>query len=409
MALAGYLDFPSISTPTSPASGVVRLYAGTRAGSTIDALAYRTALGIEIVVGRDLYVQVRNVSGATIAAGQVVYISGSSASIARIELAQADSTMTKLPALGITAAAIANNSNGVIMTRGVLTMDTSGWSAGDTLYLSATTPGALTNVAPTHPNVEQAIGVVEFVNASTGLVMMSLAPINLHRIDGTNMPSFAIGDATGTTKSLLFKKASSVIGTLQWNPSASRTITLPDVTGTVLLDTGVVPAASGGTGVNNGSNNLTVPATGTAALLATANVFSAAQSVTIADSGTTNQPGTLVVGHNSSGTAAAGFGSDVTWQLQTTAAVDVPAAFIRTTWVDATNATRKARARYFVYDTTNRECLRLEASGSAPMVGFLGAAAVVRPSVNAACTDLATAIALANTIRTALINLGLAA
>jgi hypothetical protein len=43
----------------------------------------------------------------------------------------------------------------------------------------------------------------------------------------------------------------------------------------------------GGTGVNNGTNALTVPATGTAALLGTANVFTTAQTIT---------PGTDVVG-----------------------------------------------------------------------------------------------------------------
>jgi hypothetical protein len=43
--------------------------------------------------------------------------------------------------------------------------------------------------------------------------------------------------------------------------------------------TGVLPPANGGTGINNGTNALTVPATGTAALLGTANVFTAAQTL----------------------------------------------------------------------------------------------------------------------------------
>jgi hypothetical protein len=44
--------------------------------------------------------------------------------------------------------------------------------------------------------------------------------------------------------------------------------------------TGILPGTNGGTGVNNGSFLLTVPATGTAALLGTANVFTADQSLT---------------------------------------------------------------------------------------------------------------------------------
>lgn len=53
-------------------------------------------------------------------------------------------------------------------------------------------------------------------------------------------------------------------------------ISTPNV-GTV---TGILPAANGGTGINNGTNNLTVPATGTAALLGAANDFTAVQTVT---------------------------------------------------------------------------------------------------------------------------------
>jgi hypothetical protein len=256
-ANGGYNDFTSLSSPANPSTGQARLYASSRAGTTIDAMAYRTSLGTEVVIGRDLLVQVRNVSGATIAASQVVYCSGSSSSIARIELAQADATMSKLPPLGITTAAIPNNTNGLIMTRGVMILDTSGFAAGDTLYLSPTTPGAVTNVVPTHPNVEHVIGVVEFVNTS-GLAMISIVPINLHRIDGTNQATFAIGDGTGTTKSLLFKKAGSVIGTLSWNPTANRTITLPDVTGTMAVASATVGQVyfAGASGVLSGDSSL---------------------------------------------------------------------------------------------------------------------------------------------------------
>jgi hypothetical protein len=80
-ANGGYNDYTSISSPANPSTGQARLYASSRAGTTIDAMAYRTSLGLEVVLGRDLLIQVRNVSGASIAAGQVVYCSGSSASI----------------------------------------------------------------------------------------------------------------------------------------------------------------------------------------------------------------------------------------------------------------------------------------------------------------------------------------
>lgn len=71
-------------------------------------------------------------------------------------------------------------------------------------------------------------------------------------------------------------------------------------------------------------------------------------------------------------------------------------ALNRIDWADNTHASRKGRVRHIVYDTAERECLRLEASGSAPMVGLYGATAVVR-----AITAGAAATFVANTSLTA--------
>jgi hypothetical protein len=77
------------------------------------------------------------------------------------------------------------------------------------------------------------------------------------------------------------------------------------------------------------------------------------------------------------------------------------------TFATATDATRKGRAVWSVFDTAAREGFRIEADGTNPMIGFLGAAAVVRQTLGAAATDAATTQTLANNLRTALINLGL--
>jgi len=128
----------------------------------------------------------------------------------------------------------------------------------------------------------------------------------------------------------------------------------------------------------------------------------------IASDATTNQtPTGITVRHDTSATPAAQFGILILYDLQTTTTVDTLASIDRTVWVDATHATRKARRLWFVYDTAQREALRIEASGSAAMIGFLGAEAVVRQTLGAAATDPATTQTLANNIRTALINLGL--
>ena len=82
-------------------------------------------------------------------------------------------------------------------------------------------------------------------------------------------------------------------------------------------------------------------------------------------------------------------------------------ARIQSAWVNSTDATRTARFICSAYDTAEREVMRGEASGTAPLIGFLGASAVARQSVGAAATDAASTQTLANNLRTALINLGL--
>lgn len=93
-------------------------------------------------------------------------------------------------------------------------------------------------------------------------------------------------------------------------------------------------------------------------------------------------------------------------QLSSTSAIRTVCQ-ISPVWVDSTDATRKARTVFYAWDTAAREGLRIEASGTAAMIGFLGAAAVVRQTAAAAATDLATVITLANSLRTGLIANGL--
>lgn len=86
----------------------------------------------------------------------------------------------------------------------------------------------------------------------------------------------------------------------------------------------------------------------------------------------------LTVGHNSSGTPTTAYGAQIQYVLQSSTTEDQAAAEESVEWATATHASRKARLKINVYDTAARECLRAEASGTAPMIGFLGAAAVIR-------------------------------
>lgn len=118
------------------------------------------------------------------------------------------------------------------------------------------------------------------------------------------------------------------------------------------------------------------------------------------DALTSTSPRVVLLGHNTSGTPAASFGEIVLFQLESDTTADRNAARIVVTWVDPTDATRKARVVLGAYDsTTVREAIRYESSGTAALLGVLGAAAVARQVVtgsrggNAALASLLTALA----------------
>lgn len=92
----------------------------------------------------------------------------------------------------------------------------------------------------------------------------------------------------------------------------------------------------------------------------------------------------------SSGTPAAGFGVGQGFYAETaTSGTNQQQGQIATTWIDATNASRKAKMSLSAYDTAARLGIEIEADGSNPKLGFFGVATVVRPT---ALTTQLTAI-----------------
>jgi hypothetical protein len=102
----------------------------------------------------------------------------------------------------------------------------------------------------------------------------------------------------------------------------------------------------------------------------------------------------LHLGHDLIGTPSVGFGTRLTLAADTNGASDRTQAEIETSWQTVTDASRKARVVHRVYDTAARECIRLEADGTNPLLGFFGATAVGKPGATADVKD-------------ALVNLGL--
>lgn len=124
-----------------------------------------------IAVGGDATsLNVRNTSGSSIAKGKVVYATGFTANRTTIDLADADDP-AKMPAIGITVAAIGNNGNGIIITEGNYRgVDTSGFSVGDQLYVD-TTAGDLVNARPSVDQIQKFGEVLS--SQSNGRILIS--------------------------------------------------------------------------------------------------------------------------------------------------------------------------------------------------------------------------------------------
>jgi lipopolysaccharide export system protein LptA len=115
-------------------------------------------------------------AGEALSKGDVVYISGAAGDNTIVSKAQANSAST-MPAFGLMLSDVANGASGQVVTFGNLygsggaALDTSAFTVGDTLYVSATTAGAFTKTAPTgESNLLQNIGKVVRSASSNGVI-----------------------------------------------------------------------------------------------------------------------------------------------------------------------------------------------------------------------------------------------
>lgn len=128
--------------------------------------------------------EVRNVSGSAISAGQVVYSTGFNVGQNRptIDLADADDFATG-EAIGFTATAISNNANGEVIRNGLISFNTSTAAVNDEVYVG-TTPGAVVFSRPSVDRVQK-LGIISRVNVNGRIIVRVEGPE-----DVPNIPSF---------------------------------------------------------------------------------------------------------------------------------------------------------------------------------------------------------------------------
>jgi len=133
---------------------------------------YNEEAGITLQIGQEQWIRVRNNSGVDIADGAAVYISGAISDNPTIELAKADN-ITTAHVIGIATHVIENNTVGYVTVAGLVhNLDTSSFSAGDTMYISSTVAGDLVDTAPTGDNYSVSVGTITRSHPTDGALLV---------------------------------------------------------------------------------------------------------------------------------------------------------------------------------------------------------------------------------------------
>ena len=119
--------------------------------------------------------EIRNNTGATLTKGTIVYISGATGNKPTVSKAIATGDSTSAQTFGFVQESIANNANGYVVVIGDLTgVDTSAFTEGDQLYLSATVAGAFTSVKQYAPNHLVYVGIVTRAHPTLGQIEVNI-------------------------------------------------------------------------------------------------------------------------------------------------------------------------------------------------------------------------------------------
>lgn len=162
-----YVDFnPSASAPAW-AEGRV-FYDATNKTLAL----YNNESDVTLQIGQEEWIRVYNNYIDVIENGEAVFIEGSYNGVPAVNLADA-SNSAAYHAVGVATHQIVFGGYGYVTTAGIVRgLDTSAFANGEDIYLSATTPGAFTNVDPSYPNFPVSIGTVIISDASEGSILV---------------------------------------------------------------------------------------------------------------------------------------------------------------------------------------------------------------------------------------------
>jgi hypothetical protein len=195
--------------------------------------------GVVMQIGQELPLWVKNVSGVTIGDGKMAYVFGSTGANLTVKLADASNyDLCHQIGMVTTPGGIAHNGFGFVVRFGAVRgLDASGvpvgevWVDGTQLYLSATTPGGVTDTLPGSPHFTVAIGLVVSSHAVQGVI--GVDPRQPHSADvalGGVTPS----DKYGSTQKAISTFVAAAVAAAVANVPAVITFSSGDATPSVL-------------------------------------------------------------------------------------------------------------------------------------------------------------------------------
>jgi hypothetical protein len=212
MGQFSYVDKLEITSPGTPPANTLRLSVKDYKGFSVYEFIDDTGMSRRLV--RDNVFIGKNTGVSNISAMSAVYDCGSSGNVPSLCLAKSDSIST-MPAIGITIEQINTDSFGRVMMVGLLEkINTDSFTEGNTIYVSDTVAGGLTDVAPITPNLTQEMGTVLVKSIGSGSIQIVSRALTGDEY-GTAQNTFVIGNGTASNKVLSFNAVTD--GTITWN------------------------------------------------------------------------------------------------------------------------------------------------------------------------------------------------
>ena len=172
----------------------------------------------------------RNATGSTLRKGTIIYILGSTGNRPNFVKAQANSEATSAGTFGVIVNDIANNTDGNCCVLGYLdTLDTRTTATypfttdtladGDTIYLSPTTAGYITNVKPLAPNHLVYLGKVTRTSPTNGTIIYRIQNgYELEELHNVAISSVANNEILTFESSTSLWKNKTVVSALGFTP-----------------------------------------------------------------------------------------------------------------------------------------------------------------------------------------------